>query len=107
MKLIEKTDFNAFDGRRIAADLRAHQDWWRACLLTRDSPSDLVCLRDLDGNHWNADTIYILSSDTNNAALEELANGWVADTVQWLSAKSADFRMGSRDEGRVLVIWWD
>ncbi len=106
LRLIESTNYNAMEGERVAADLRKHQDWWRACLLTRDHPSDLICLRDLEDNHWNADTLYILSSGANDAQLEELANSWTAE-VHWLSAKEADSRMGTRNGGRVLVLWWD
>lgn len=106
LRLIESTNHNAMEGERVAADLRAHQDWWRACLLTRDHPSDLICLRDLEDDLWNADTLYILSSGANDARLEELAHAWTAE-VHWLSEKEADFRMGTRYGGRVLVAWWD
>ena len=107
LRLIESTNYNAMEGERVAADLRKHQDWWRACLLTREHPSHLICLRDLEEDRWNADTLYILSSGANDARLEELANSWHTDTMCWLSEQEANRRMGGGREGRVLVAWWD
>ena len=106
LRLIERTNYNAMDGETVAADLRKHRDWWRACLLTRDHPSELICLRDLEDDSWNADTLYILSSGANDAALEELANNWVSDEMHWLSEDQAKSRMGG-GSGRILVLWWD
>src|SRR5262245_54173818 len=72
-------------------------------------------LRDIDQNAWNADTLVILSSGVDDAALEQLARQWHADEMQWTSlmelsslAAMLDTPTGQARVGeRVLRLWWD
>ena len=59
LKIIERTQFNSFEGRSICQSLRLHRDLWRAVMLTRTDPG--IILRDLSDNHYNADTLLILT----------------------------------------------
>ena len=61
LELVRRRWFNQFDGPKIVANLRRHRDLWRAVIM--DS-RDLIKLRDLPGNYWNADTLHILCNDT-------------------------------------------
>ena len=61
LELIRRHDYNAFDGAKIAASLRAHRSLWEAVLMDRlefldregVSVSSLIKLRDLSGNFCN------------------------------------------------------
>src|SRR5438105_64058 len=87
LELIRRTQFNAFDGERIVAALKTHCDLWTAVLMERLGlsqsgrlpPAGLIKLRDLAGNYWNVDTLYILCPDTPRAR----RLGDIAETEDW------------------------
>jgi hypothetical protein len=62
LDIITKTNFNFFDGKKIAAWLKENHKMWRAVLL----PLDFISLRDMDDGHWHADTLYIYPEDGCN-----------------------------------------
>ena len=106
LELIRRHRHNLFDGRRIVADLLAHRDWWEGVLLDR---MDLIKLRDLSDNRWNADTLYILATDPRNAwRLAELAEDWHADTVEVFEQEATNRELGGGiEDQRLVMIWWD
>lgn len=109
LELIRRTSFNAFDGPRIHRDLLAHRNLWRAVLLDGAGKNDLVRLRDLPDDQWNANTLRISTPDRPNAyAIEDLAQRWEPDTVDVLEGSAAQFALGSSyAQECVVTLWWD
>jgi len=110
LELIRRTRFNNLDGTRVAQDLLAHRDLWEAALLDRPEPLSLIKLRDLAGNHWNADTLLILAVDGPSAArLAEFAEAWAADAAQVHSAEETQRELGGAysEQHRLVSMWWD
>ena len=75
LELIRRTSFNSMDGPRVVAHLQQHRDLWSAVMLDRSTyvvsgglpDMGLIKLRDLPGNFWNADTLFILCATAENA----------------------------------------
>jgi len=84
--LMRRSSFNNFDGPRVARDLLRHRRLWCGAILDRLGDDALIKLRDIDENYWNVDTLYVLSSEANDAALLRLAHHWQADAIQWVGA---------------------
>jgi hypothetical protein len=107
LELIRRHRHNSFDGRRVAADLLAHREWWEAALI--DRMDDLIKLRDLADNTWNVDTLFILATDTRNAwRLAELAEDWEADTVEVFEQEATKRELGGGiEQQRLIIMWWD
>jgi hypothetical protein len=129
--LIEASgQWNSFDGGRIAIDLKANIQLWRSAVLTRlpslleGTPAtelrhrvNLVVLRDLPGGHINLDTLFILPEPGQQDALEQLAQAWSPDELEWIDRRESSRAMGASrfqfpdyraDEDRFLLrVWWD
>ena len=110
LELIRRTQYNAFDGERVARGLKEHRDWWEAALLVRTEPLLLITLRDLPYNDWNADTLFILARDEERARqLEQIGNDeWAADV--WVFDQDETERKlgtGGLDKQRLVRMWWD
>ncbi|MEK7277804.1 MAG: hypothetical protein AAB427_10680 [Chloroflexota bacterium] len=110
LELIRRTQHNSFDGEQVHKDLLAHRDWWEAVLLDGPSPLNLIKLRDLSGNYWNTDTLFILAvgeADANR--LKELGEQWLADSVETYGAEATGRELGTSDPGdrRLVQMWWD
>jgi len=92
LELIRRTRFNAFNGKQVVAALRAHPDLWEAVLMDRNSFSNpgrlpsmgLIKWRDLSGNLWNVDTLYVLTPDV--APVKNSSRGG-----EWMSRFSFSF----------------
>lgn len=106
LSLMARTRFNNLDGKHVVVDLRAHPDLWEAVLLTRlDS---LITLRDLRLDLWNADTLYILTTNEKLPDLQKLARSWSADEIDVMAQDEAEDLLGEFPaEVKVLQIWWD
>jgi hypothetical protein len=93
-------------GDEIFADLGAHRDCWIAAIAgDRDYP--LLGLRDLGQGFWNADTLWVLTTDARRDALETLAWKWGPHTVRWLDDAEDLRRLGGLARGlAVLELWW-
>jgi len=108
LDIIAKTNFNFFDGRRIAEWLKENRRMWRAVLL----PLDFISLRDMDDGHWHADTLYIYPEDGWQFNLEEIMKEqFGADEICWVSGAQAADMLGTTEvEDKSYVIleaWWD
>lgn len=108
-ELMKRSSYNEFDGTRVVSDLLANRHLWRAAMMNRHYDPFLP-LRDLEEDHWNVDTLMILSSGQDDGALRTLADTWKADEIGWLSPedrmrelRSSIARLGPQ----VLVLWWD
>lgn len=110
LELIRRTQHNNFDGKHIAEDLLAHRELWESVLLDGLSPLNLIKLRDLSGNYWNTDTLFILAVDEAGAhQLKELGEQWLADSVETYDAEATGRELGTSDPGdrRLVQMWWD
>ncbi len=108
LEVIAKTNFNSFNGRRIADWLRENHRMWRAVLL----PLDFISLRDMADGHWHADTLYIYPEDGYQFKLEEIMKEqFHADETQWIGRESAMDMLGTsevKDTSYVILFaWWD
>ncbi len=122
LELLRRTSFNALDGPRIVESLMRHRDLWMAALLDRQGlpnyaeptrllMSGLIKLRDLDGNFWNADTLFILTRKREQARqMAEIARteDWGGEVVLIEEQKEIDNALGTgRQEYGLLYVWWD
>ncbi len=106
LQLLERATIEHLDGHVVAKSLRKRLDLWEAAVITTD---DLLTLRDLPGNWWHADTLYLLApkDPIKQQELEALALNWCADEVEWLSEEEAGHRCGQHPAPAVLRLWWD
>jgi hypothetical protein len=122
MELLRRSRFNAMDGQRVADSLLRHRDLWLSALLDRqgvanyEKPSrllmmGLIKLRDLSDNFWNADTLFILTANHDQARqLARIAEEeeWSGEVVLIESQDEIDGALGTgRDEYGLLYVWWD
>jgi hypothetical protein len=119
LELIRRSSFNAFDGEKVVATLLAHRELWQAVIMDRIgfsrsgglAVSELIKLRDLDANLWNADTLYILTHDREHAdQLVQIAarDRWSGEVYTHDDPNEVEMALGSTKEGQVVVrVWWD
>lgn len=107
LDIIAKTNFNFFEGRKIAAWLKENPRMWRAVLL----PLDFISLRDMDDGYWHADTLYIYAEDGWQMKLEEvMKEQFHADEIRWIGGeRAADLLGDSEIDGSYVILeaWWD
>ena len=108
LNIIANTNFNFFNGRRIAEWLRENHKMWRAVLL----PLNFISLRDMDDGNWHADTLYIYPEDGWGFELEEIMKErFQADETSWIGGSRAMQMLGTSevaDKSYVLLeAWWD
>lgn len=108
LDIIAKTNFNLFNGRKLAEWLKVNHKMWRAVLL----PLDLISLRDMAEGHWHADTLYIYPEDGYQFKLEEvLQEQFNADEIHWIGGESAGDMLGTSEVDDksyvILEAWWD
>ena len=108
LEIIAHTNFNYFDGRKIAKLLEEHHRMWRSVLM----PLDFISLRDMQDGHWHADTLYIYAEAGYEFQLEELVREqFKADEIQWIGGSDAVDMLGTTEvEDKSYVIlqaWWD
>ena len=108
LQLIYAASFNNFNGETVVKDLLGARDLWKACIMVQDSGPGIT-LRDLASDYNNVSTLYILSSGTNMDSLQDLAEQWGADEIDWLQPDEVGRFLGSWGNGpqNVLRIWWD
>lgn len=122
--------WGGFDGRRIAADLRANLPLWRTAIFTRQphlpfgSPDtelrhrvDLIALRDLPKGEINLDRLFLIPDPGRADDLEKLARYWLATEMKWIPRDQAadalgtnqrEFRDYAKNEPRFLLsLWWE
>jgi hypothetical protein len=116
LQMIEQVNFNELNGKRVASDLRANTNLWRAVMITRlvqpvferlENPFhqshapvplihrvNLIVLRDLPANHINLDTIILYTEPGKQKKLEHLSQRWKPSTMAWYQAKESCKAMG-------------
>jgi hypothetical protein len=115
LELIRRSRHNNFDGEQVCADLLACRTDWQAVLfdtlaLTEGCGlSGLIKLRDLAGDLYNVDTLYVLA--TGEAAADRLAacaETWLADEVWVYDQECTGDHLGGCDADlRLVALWWD
>ncbi|MEN9564425.1 MAG: hypothetical protein RIR73_2669 [Chloroflexota bacterium] len=108
LEVIARTNFNSFNGKRIAEWLRENHRMWRSVLL----PLDFISLRDMADGHWHADTLYIYPEDGYHFKLEEIMKEqFRADETQWIGGEDAMDLLGTdeiEDTSHIILsAWWD
>lgn len=108
LDIIERTNFNFFNGKRIVELLKENHRMWRSVLM----PLNLISLRDMANGHWHADTIYIYPEDGYQFQLEQLVREqFDADEIQWFGGSEAENILGTTEvENKshvILSVWWD
>jgi hypothetical protein len=108
LDIIAKTNFNFFNGKRIAEWLKENHKMWHAVLL----PLNLISLRDMGDGHWHADTLYIYPEDGWGFRLEEIMREqFQADETIWIGGETAEEILGTSEIGDksylILEAWWD
>jgi hypothetical protein len=131
LDLIEASGiWGAFNGPRIAADLRASQPLWQRIIFTRQPrvPGgssdtelrhrvDLILHQAQPGNGGGLDRLYIVPNANRQDEIERLAQAWQATEIAWLSKHEASRSQATTpekclgfaaDEARfVLSLWWE
>ena len=122
LELLRRTQFNALDGERVVSSLMQHRELWWAALLDRPGVpnysepshllmSGLIKLRDLPDNLWNADTLFLLTKTSAQAA--QLAKiiedeDWGGEVYLHDDREEIDRALGTgRDDYGLISVWWD
>ena len=131
LNLIEETQFNEFDGKKIVKDLRENEDKWKGVIFGRFCCGTLIPLRDIDKGFYNADTIFIKLPKENLEWLKKMVEKWKVDDFgyyldgkfegivddnligsEWL--KKEDYlhfflSLGAEPEEGIVYarLWWD
>ena len=108
LEIIAKTNFNFFNGERIAQWLRENHKMWRAVLLRLN----FISLRDMADGHWHADTLYVYPEDGWQFKLEEvMKEQFGADETRWIGGETAVDMLGTSEVDDksyvILEAWWD
>lgn len=69
-----------------------------------DQETDLLPLRDLHTNHYNADVLMVLTDQEHAADLMALAHDWQADELGWLSEHKVGRRLGTHPVSGLKVL---
>jgi hypothetical protein len=106
LNLMEEIATGVLTRERVLDEVLRRRETWELALTMTD---DLIPLRDLPGDYWNVDRLYLVAEPGQEAGLEALARTWEADEVVWLDGRVAQIAMGGhwRPEPQVLIVWWD
>ena len=121
LELIRRTEYNAMDGERVVESLFRHRGLWQAAMLDRLGfcdytrprdlrPSAFIKLRDLPQNHWNADTLYLLTKDVPTArglARVIAEEDWAGEVQVYDDSDEIGRALGGNDEKGIVSVWWD
>jgi hypothetical protein len=96
----------------VADRLLELSDLWQAVLLDRVDDLELVTLRDMSRNVWNARDLYILGSNEDAVlALYEESERWRVDDCRVLHPDLGMEYLGNseilEENGLVMALWWD
>lgn len=115
-QLIERSNFNEFNGKKVVEDLKKNSDLWKGVIMDRPGnnlPIDLTKLRDISDNQYNVDTIFIIPKKGKESQLYKLAKKWKSDEIDWIGGELACQLLGEglseiKNNPKVILrIWWD
>lgn len=108
-ELIKKATFDEFNGEKVVQDLMSNKELWVGVIMDRlkGTLGDLVTLRDICADTWNADTLYILSSGKDDDKLQKLAEGWQCDNINWWRKRDVFNHIVCYTHVGILVLKWN
>jgi hypothetical protein len=123
-KLLRYVRYNLLDGERVVNDLLEWRDLWYSVLPTRFpypsiKPDDgqyhpyteLSMLRNVRGEMWPVDTLYIWTNDKALLQLQQrIQERWEPSEVVVITPdKDREMRFANLNDehDRVLFVWWD
>ena len=121
-ELMKKGSFNGFDGEEVVRFFQDNPVLWQGVIFDRGSSNamnghpfaeciDLIRLRDIPDDCWNADTLYITPKKGREADLKErIEEKLGADEVDWMDPKGTLGLLGPFSPNpltAVLRVWWD
>lgn len=103
-----------FDSQQVLSDLDAHRHLWRTFLMGLpiltgvDLPSGaLLSLRDLE-DHWNLDTLYLLTRGEECVEpLQNVAQEWGCEVIVYDRHQSGRLLGCTRASAPIVACWWD
>lgn len=112
---MQASSFNDFDGNKIVKLLIKRADLWRGFVWGRDGGwSNLITLRDIEDNIYNADTLHILPKEGKEDELKSfVTETFNADEIDYIGSKQACDLLGSwskeleTNQKSILRVWWD
>jgi len=121
LELIRRRRFNQFDGQKTYDFLMKNRDLWIGAVMDRfgyfsnteggAANWGLIKLRDLPGNHWNVDTLIVMTQSRELACkLAKLIedSDLQADTVEVETEQDTCDALGEYPTEHGLVsVWWD
>jgi hypothetical protein len=120
--LMLEAAFNAFDPFVVVGDLLRHRDLWEGAVMDRAfllpeanerswfrMGTDLIKLRDVGSDHWNVDTLFILTAKGTKGRWKPITKNWAADEVGFIDGPDVGRVLGSYPAERqnILTVWWD
>lgn len=109
-ELIKESSFNNFDGQECVDALLECKEMWKAFMWGRFEHNELITLRDIDTNSFNADTLYLLVVPGKEEQLENFIRlNLDPDELEWEPKDKAGKLLGSwpQTERSLLRCWWD
>jgi hypothetical protein len=110
-ELIKQSSFNNFDGDVCVDVLTENEELWDGFVWGRfDGYNELITLRDIKSNQYNADTLYILAKQGRGAELKSIITEQLRpDEISFVESTVASVLLGaSGTYNKVLLrCWWD
>ncbi len=110
-ELIKASSFNDFDGEDCVECLTGTKHMWDGFVWGRfDGYNELITLRDIHYDTYNADTLYILAKPEYADALElAIIKTLNPDEIDWVDSLDAANMLGCSGQynKRLLRCWWD
>jgi len=107
-ELMKASSFNNFDGKKVVEDLEK-SDKWISFIWGRFDYFQLIPLRDIADNQYNADTLYIMVKKENRDWMEKMARIWNVDECDELKEEELFNKLGASPEPdrSYYRLWWD
>lgn len=114
-ELMERSSFNYFNGRETVKKLKEHQDLWKGVIWGRYQYRELIVLRDIADDSYNADTLFALVKadkvDEFIKLMQTLSPDEVDDVTdnKWVIDSYGSWSGGGVHEPgyRIIRVWWD
>jgi len=109
--LMKASSFNSFDGEQVVKILEENSNLWEGFIWGRfEGCSELIPLRDIAHNTYNADTMYLVSPTVEDAQILMgiLRKKTHVDELDIIDQSKVGSMMGSYPYTKTLIrAWWD
>ncbi len=127
-ELMKLGSFNEFDGEQVVKDLLEWRDLWDSCLMTDEYQGNGLILRDIEGEEYTVNTLYIKTDEVKAVKLMEkigrhqqisvydpnvdnddpdFIQCWTADEVEIVTDPGKMLGSYTKPELVVIRVWWD